>query len=617
MARKKMSYHYLLRFVVTLSLALLIPVLLFFFIIVDTSYKQMTQNINGFYADITDSFYVYFENELTSMRTQAFELSIRSSTRENGTFNTELLQTNPYHYLKVVEYIARMTTPYKPYDVFLYYRDMGHVYSAQYKYDLDGFLDKESGRNEEARMLMAAFFASDSAEQVFCSTFSALDLRNAALYVGTPIPIGINGAPGMLIFKMRCDAVNASMFSTQNAYVLDLCVMGSDNTLLFANSYGARRFLLTDAFRNVLSHDSANAPLSLDGAPYTLFRAQTPPGHAREYITALPRDAIDNEIYSFYIMMRRGTILILSLLAVLLCATVYINYTPIRRLVKRVNPSGGGGEIRAIENAIDRMESELVEKDVLVMNFLISNLLYGVPIPAEEAARHGLDDHQNGVCVMLMPGVTFNNQTREALSNDIAARFQTKAFITDMLYEDYTVAICLLHNAEATAVQSHLQAFLSDGETEWPVYAGEVVESLNEIQSSYKSCLRLMKRGAPKKSSDKANNLQQKLKEDIMSYIDTHFIDPQLNQPTVSDHFGLSVYSLSRFFKEHMGIGFSEYITGKRIAHAKELLVTTDMSVSAVAQAVGIDNINYFSRLFKSYCGMPPLTYRLKISSDK
>jgi len=614
MAKRTTSYHYLFRFIVTLTLALLIPVLLFFLVVVDSSYQQLRQTTDKFYADITDSFYVYFENELSSMQTQALELSVKSGARESGTFSVEQLQENPYHYQKVIDYVSRMTSPYKRYELFLYYGDLQHVYSAQYKYDLDRFLDMESGRDENARALLQAFFEDGGAEQRLCSTFEMLDLKNAALYVGTPISMGISGTPGMLVFKLRYSTINASMFSTQNAAMLDLCVLDSEGGLLFTNGYNTRRFLPTDAFQAVFAHPSGMATLTLEDEPYTLFRAKTPMGHVREYVAAIPRDAIEKEIQGFYDVTRQGTLLILALLLVaLLCVVVYVNYIPIRRLVKRVEPSGKS-ELHAIESAIDRMETELVEKDVLVMSFLISNLLYGVPIPAEEAARHGLGGHKGGACVMTLAGEPLDNLTREKLSQEMAARFGTRAFITDMLYEDYTVVICLMQDTETDALRDCMQNFLgADGNH---IFVGDVVESLNEIQSSYKSCLRQMKRGTARKPAEKTSEIQSKLKEDIMRYMDQNFTNPQLNQPIVSDHFGLSVYSLSRFFKEHMGIGFSEYITGKRIAHAKHLLVTTDMSVASIAQAVGIENTNYFSRLFKSNCGLTPQAYRSRMESD-
>ena len=53
-----------------------------------------------------------------------------------------------------------------------------------------------------------------------------------------------------------------------------------------------------------------------------------------------------------------------------------------------------------------------------------------------------------------------------------------------------------------------------------------------------------------------------------------------------------------------------DYLIHYRIRQAKHLLRTTDDTVISVAGQVGIDNINYFNRIFKKQCGMTPSTYR-------
>lgn len=48
----------------------------------------------------------------------------------------------------------------------------------------------------------------------------------------------------------------------------------------------------------------------------------------------------------------------------------------------------------------------------------------------------------------------------------------------------------------------------------------------------------------------------------------------------------------------------------KRIAVARVLLITTDLSISAVAERVGISDYNYFTKVFKSIQGTTPRHYR-------
>lgn len=58
--------------------------------------------------------------------------------------------------------------------------------------------------------------------------------------------------------------------------------------------------------------------------------------------------------------------------------------------------------------------------------------------------------------------------------------------------------------------------------------------------------------------------------------------------------------------KEVTGIPLGAYVKKIRLEQAAKLLLTTDMSVSEVAYSVGIENLAYFSRLFKNEYGASP-----------
>lgn len=55
---------------------------------------------------------------------------------------------------------------------------------------------------------------------------------------------------------------------------------------------------------------------------------------------------------------------------------------------------------------------------------------------------------------------------------------------------------------------------------------------------------------------------------------------------------------------------FVEYVNTIRVQKAKELLIDTDMPVSAIAFEVGFEEVSTFYRAFKKYYKTPPLTFR-------
>lgn len=63
-------------------------------------------------------------------------------------------------------------------------------------------------------------------------------------------------------------------------------------------------------------------------------------------------------------------------------------------------------------------------------------------------------------------------------------------------------------------------------------------------------------------------------------------------------------------FRARTGMSPQKYLTSLRIITARQLLSDSSMSIGEVANAVGIENQLYFSRIFKKYVGLSPSHYR-------
>ena len=74
---------------------------------------------------------------------------------------------------------------------------------------------------------------------------------------------------------------------------------------------------------------------------------------------------------------------------------------------------------------------------------------------------------------------------------------------------------------------------------------------------------------------------------------------------------GLSPSHLSAQFRRASGGGVTAYHQGLRMARARALLDTTDLTVTQIARAVGYDDPLYFSRQFRKAHALSPTQYRL------
>ncbi len=86
-----------------------------------------------------------------------------------------------------------------------------------------------------------------------------------------------------------------------------------------------------------------------------------------------------------------------------------------------------------------------------------------------------------------------------------------------------------------------------------------------------------------------------------------------LSLKAIAGRLNVNASYLSDLFHREYGCTLTEFINGERIVHSLKLLQTTDAPVSQIAAECGIQNPNYFFRLFKQHNGMTPNQYRENI----
>lgn len=84
----------------------------------------------------------------------------------------------------------------------------------------------------------------------------------------------------------------------------------------------------------------------------------------------------------------------------------------------------------------------------------------------------------------------------------------------------------------------------------------------------------------------------------------------------ISRHVNLSKEYCSYLFKKETNKSLIYYINERKMMIAKDLLVNHEMSLADIAEHMGFDNYNYFSRLFKKYFGISPTDMKRQDSRD-
>lgn len=99
--------------------------------------------------------------------------------------------------------------------------------------------------------------------------------------------------------------------------------------------------------------------------------------------------------------------------------------------------------------------------------------------------------------------------------------------------------------------------------------------------------------------------------ENAKEYLQNNFYKP-ITLTELSRHCGISLFYLSRLFKQYTGYSPYAYLSSVRLKHGETLLRETNRSIMDVTYASGFTSPEYFSTLFKQKYHRTPTSYRIK-----
>ncbi len=97
----------------------------------------------------------------------------------------------------------------------------------------------------------------------------------------------------------------------------------------------------------------------------------------------------------------------------------------------------------------------------------------------------------------------------------------------------------------------------------------------------------------------------------VSDYIHEYYMDT-LTIRSLAELHGVNENRLFYVFSKYAGMGAGDYLMIHRLNHAKELLVTGDAPIVAVAKSVGYHDPYHFSKRFKKQFGVSPSKFREK-----
>ena len=95
----------------------------------------------------------------------------------------------------------------------------------------------------------------------------------------------------------------------------------------------------------------------------------------------------------------------------------------------------------------------------------------------------------------------------------------------------------------------------------------------------------------------------------ITRYLQEHLAE-EVSLSVLSEVFHLNPQYISQLFKSEIGVNFLAYLTNIRMEKAKNLLLSTSLSIAEVAEQSGYGDYRVFTKVFKKTEGITPSQYR-------
>ena len=110
-------------------------------------------------------------------------------------------------------------------------------------------------------------------------------------------------------------------------------------------------------------------------------------------------------------------------------------------------------------------------------------------------------------------------------------------------------------------------------------------------------------------SSRKQDPQEERAITSLTRYLQEHLAE-EISLSVLADEFHLSAQYISQLFKNEIGVNFLAYLTNIRMEKAKQLLLSTNLSIAEVSEQAGYGDYRVFTKVFKKTEGITPSQYR-------
>lgn len=92
-------------------------------------------------------------------------------------------------------------------------------------------------------------------------------------------------------------------------------------------------------------------------------------------------------------------------------------------------------------------------------------------------------------------------------------------------------------------------------------------------------------------------------------YIENHIFEP-IDLTEMAKALGYATYYMSSAFKKDTDVAIRDYIAERKVHYAKQMLLSSENSISDISERLSFSSVSYFCSVFKKNTGVTPMEYR-------
>ncbi len=597
---KRKKYAYLYRVAMIILVVIFFPTILFLYFFMNRSCEQIESGNRRYCESLAVSFVDHFLTQMEELKQHALVISVDSKNSKSVFWHgSESFAENEYWYYEAVNEMKAYTETYTElYGIYYYESDCivtnsGTLTSEQYI----GMTLKVKEENAS----IWEYFEEDRYHQgefVFGTTNSVED-SDGVMLAGYCTTMGKNRDPVLMFSVLNPNEYGKTLGAAYGMEGISFHILDSEKEKVYLSLEETN----TDNVMATYEENVGYLPLKV--------------------IMAVGKDSYQNDIISFYRDMKLVLWGITSILFITCMIVLYIVYKPVYQLVSEEDEREAD-EFETIRSMLDERHAKILERETLIIELMLKHLVYRTPVSERKLNQLGISSAYTHYCVFVLEGYTLLSGEIDRITKEAEEKFSVHLLVTDWQDEEKNILIAFMKEQNVVSVDAWLRTWLDKHcAGNYKLLTGIVVEQLDDIRLSFMSCLENEEKQSldePEnmdkttevdiKAANKRERQRQKRNEDILDYVNHHYWDEDLSLTKVADVFGISHYTLSRIFRNQVGVGFTDYVNAKRIEKAKGLLLMSSCSVREVGKIVGFTNDNYFSRIFKTMVGISPMEFR-------